>query len=561
MPVGLTVLTNERPYSAGISRVSHKSESAVQDIDAEKEEDEVKEPGGGGDSPILASVSAPDLLVVTTDSEDKDSPPLPPKQIPSTNVLVCVPPRKASPQLSSKSFSGKDQPQVRAKRHKKSFSVSGVKMFMDDGSREDEVMQGTASALSVSPGEMENRSRGSSLLSTSSKTGSSVSDDMGAMEDDYDDDVIRVLSPPNKLTVSKPSPLNEKKISAVVTNIDDYSASSDDEDRLRTTYWEKQPDSDITPTNTLSFSTHSPGTRGRRANWKQPVDDVDSGKAADENAEVNLSDIDVRMDSLNNSQSTAQFEQAMAQVSNGVPPGTPPLHLRRESCPSSPSAVMPLHPKLTPTSSSERTPPSARSTIGQLKKLLLEEEGVTNAASQSDDSDRESTPKFARKKIQTLPSGRSTPPPKLTRNKGSLTLNKVCRNPSSASDSIIFTSQISKEVDITSLDFQQSPTDPSSPCESPRTQRTNPDHPPSPLSLAKSPRSNSPLLRSGEDIKIPEISPLKNAVKASLSPLEKHVSRSADNLLLEDHDKEPERVLLTEDGESWKFCQSALEVV
>ena len=54
-------------------------------------------------------------------------------------------------------------------------------MFMDDGSREDEVMQGTASALSVSPGEMENRSRGSSLLSTSSKTGSSVSDDMGAM--------------------------------------------------------------------------------------------------------------------------------------------------------------------------------------------------------------------------------------------------------------------------------------------------------------------------------------------------------------------------------------------
>ena len=75
MPVGLTVLTNERPYSAGISRVSHKSESAVQDIDAEKEEDEVKEPGGGGDSPILASVSAPDLLVVATDSEDKDSPP------------------------------------------------------------------------------------------------------------------------------------------------------------------------------------------------------------------------------------------------------------------------------------------------------------------------------------------------------------------------------------------------------------------------------------------------------------------------------------------------------
>ena len=159
VPVGLTVLTNERPYSAGMSRVSHKSESAVQDIDAE-EEDEVKEPGGGGDSPILASVSAPDLLVVATDSEDKDSPPLPPKQIPSTNVLVCVPPRKASPQLSSKSFSGKDQPQVRAKRHKKSFSVSGVKMFMDDGSREDEVMQGTASALSVSPGEMENRSRG-----------------------------------------------------------------------------------------------------------------------------------------------------------------------------------------------------------------------------------------------------------------------------------------------------------------------------------------------------------------------------------------------------------------
>ena len=99
----------------------------------------------------------------------------------STNVLVCVPPRKASPQLSSKSFSGKDQPQVRAKRHKKSFSVSGVKMFMDDGSREDEVMQGTASALSVSPGEMENRSRGSSGTEfVAARPVPVVSDDMGA---------------------------------------------------------------------------------------------------------------------------------------------------------------------------------------------------------------------------------------------------------------------------------------------------------------------------------------------------------------------------------------------
>lgn len=580
-PLSLAVPKVKRPTSARLPskelpRMSSDSAAYTTEPAERKDEDEENE---GSESPVLASISAPDLLIMPDEEDCEEAKPSSPKEtVNATSNLSSTPQRKASPQLSSKSFSGKQQRPVRG--HKKSFSVSGVKVFLDEAdgvAREEEgKLQGTLSALSVSPGEIENRSRGSSLLSTSSKTGSSASD--VGMEDEEDDDEedeeeeedvedTKVNRPTHLL--KEPITLNENKfLASVVTNIDDYSASSDDDDRLKghkAPLWEKL-DSDTTPTNTLSFSTRSPGLRGRRGHKIQTEDDV--SKPMDDNAAVNLSDIDVRMDSLNNSQSAGQMEHGLAAaavVSNGVSPSISPISipptLRRESCPGSPMTppISSPHPNVVHTSSSGRSTPTARETIGHLRRLLLDQEpGDANSPTISrlnhfsDDSDREGTPKFSRKKVQTLPSGRNTPPPRISRNKGSTALHsKVSRNTSSASDSVVFNSSTPHvDLDISSLEFN--PPDPSSPCNSPREQRANQDHPPSPspLFVTKSPRNQSPLTRSGEESKTAEDSPLKNAMKIALSPLEKHVSKSADNLLLDDmHNKEPERSAVAEDAE------------
>ena len=598
IPVGLTVPVLSRPHSAELpgrnSPHSGREQTGGSTISGGGEESSESV----GESPVLATKSAPNLLSVSDEEEGEEdeavqegegtvsTPTYSEEDHTASSSLAPAGEQRRHSPLSSKSFShrkdtpGKCLPIIR--KHKKSFSVSGVKLFLEGDRKEHEVEEGgrllgAVSAMSVGV-EVDSRSRGSSVLSTSSKTGSSASD-VGMEDEDDDDEEVEKLQTTPSAHLSKglkvsPGETGEGdgRLSAVVTNIDDYSASSEDDDNLRarsSAHWEKC-DSDTTPTNTLSLSTRRPGSCQRKARGKLSTEEVDLGKS-DETADVALSDIDVRVSSLNSSNSASQLEQGMAgsRVSNGVPPGasTPPPP-RRESCPGTQES----HPVSFPRPSLSQAPPPLQSpsqttrdihaTIKQLRELTQEERPDSPTFQYghwSDDSEKESRKAGSwRKKNNSFTASGSSPN---TRNTNSFTLHtpqsKVSRNASSASDSVIFNSSTpsNQDVDISSLDFVPSPTYPSSPGGSPRAQRANMEspHPPSPLFISKSPQSQLPLTRSGEEGKM-EVSPLKNSIKVEkpvpMSPLEKRVSRSAENLLMEDVPARPvdlERSVVTED--------------
>ena len=458
--------------------------------------------------------------------------------------------------------------------HKKSQSMSGV--VFHDLELEDSLEVTETESHSH---ETEPRSHGSSFISTSSKqaTSSSSIDD----EDEEDDNhyvtasendlksksASSLLSPsssviersylvplskdPDKGSVDTLNSPSEDMTSGddivdgsetreghgrryslnVITNVDDYNASSEDEIESKgkpftksSTVGENLSTLD-TPTHQTSGKTEI-GEKTEKLEVKllpKPTED-----------DVTLSDIDVKLDSLNSSFSAPQDVGAISITPIG---NTSPLEVSRSE---SEPYLQRSSPLISP-GQKVKLPSSpggdAKQTIGMLKTLIeMEKSGLESPVFSVRETETDRL-----KSLAQLISRPGSLPPELGGLSASFNTHsprshtKVSRNSSSASDTVVVLGHVEVPTVVTSsssLDFVQSPDGGRTSPRSISYRETSP-HPQSPLFISKSPLSTSPQQI---DNRVPS-SPKQSSLKVSPnSPLEKK-ARSVDNLLHSDDQK------------------------
>ena len=448
----------------------------------------------------------------------------------TTKSEVCIINPVSSPVTRSTTVSGTHSHKGRT--HQKSFSLSGIQYCKEE--EEDD------NKLSTNVYDHDSRSRGSSFISNSSKVESST--------DDEDDDQFHTASEADLKSKSSTSLLTHSNTSLGLFPIQTEKISQSEEEMLSS-------EEDL-----LDGEVQIPSRQGRRHSDVKitNIDDFNSGSEEDESKrglprsstveqhltshdlishdqkeqkeltpntkddDLALSDIDVKIDSSNSSYCGTLLELGITPIGNGVPP-------------TSHRGSLPVQ------SSSPRTSPrlsDPKSTIKQLQNIIRSESPVFSQTNFSDDSDHEGK---ERRKAITLPSQspvgfrRSPIPssPDLSKQH-----HKVARNFSSASDTKVMlhnkTMPVLKTSESSSLDFVQlkdgkgSPRSPRSPRQSHPSMESTPPSVPSQLFFAKSSPKVSPT-RVLDDDSYSQRSP--NRLVGS--PLEKRVSKSADNLFSE----------------------------
>ena len=442
----------------------------------------------------------------------------------TTKSEVCIINPVSSPVTRSTTLSGTHSHKGRT--HQKSFSLSEIQ-YCEEEEEEDD------NKLSINVYDHDSRSRGSSFISNSSKVESS--------SDDEDDDQFHTASEADLKSKSATSLLTHSNTSLGLFPIQTEKISQSEEEMLSS-------EEDL-----LDGEVQIPSRQGRRHSDVKitNIDDFNSGSEEDESKQgllrsstveqhltshdqkekkeltpntkeddLALSDIDVKIDSLNSSYCGTLLELGITPIGNGVPPTS---HLPVQSS----------SPRTSPRLSDPKT------TIKQLQNIIRSESPVFSQTNFSDDSDQEGK---ERRKAITLPCQspvafrRSPIPssPDLSKQH-----QKVARNFSSASDTKVMlhnkTTPISRAVlktsESSSLDFVQMNDrkgSPRSPRQSHPSLESTPPNLPSQLFFAKSSPKVSPT-RVLDDDSYSQRSP--NRLVGS--PLEKRVSKSADNLFSE----------------------------
>ena len=457
--------------------------------------------------------------------------------------------------------------------HRKSQSMSGV-VFHDLELEESLEVAETESHSH----ETESRSHGSSFISTSSKQATSSS----SIDDEDEDDNHYVTASENDLKSKSPSSLLSPSGSSiersylvplskdpdkgsvdtlnspsedmtsgddivdgsetregrgrryslnVITNVDDYNASSEDEAESKEKPFKK---SSTVSENLSTFDTPTHQTSGETEIGEKTEEELEVKllpKPTED--DVTLSDIDVKLDSLNNSFSVSQDggETSITPIDN-----TSPLEVGRsesEPCLQRSSPLITSGQKVRFPSS---TGSDVKQTISMLKTLTemdrSELESPVFSVKETESNRLKSLAELISRPVSlpSEPSGLSasfnTHSPRLH--------TKVSRNSSSASDTAVVLGHTEVPTIVassSSLDFVQSPDGGRTSPRSISFRETSP-FPQSPLFISKSPLSTSPQQI---DNRVP--SPPRSSLKVSPnSPLEKK-ARSVDNLLHSDDQK------------------------
>lgn len=410
----------------------------------------------------------------------------------------------ASPDHDPSTPSG--SPAIHRKTHQKSFSISNVPFEIE---KEEDSL----------PIPDDSRSRGSSFMSSSSKIDSTDTSDYSE-DDDFE-------PPATENTVL----LGLKK---VLENEDDTLSSEDDhhdgEFHIKGRKNRRLSEVRVTMIDDFSGSEEDSSAHFRPLPRSSTADDALSHSSEDhkhtsDGPLSSHSDVknDVKIESLNNSFSNEYSSKSTVAM------GTSPVFNRDSKkdsfTPNGSPGVRRGHYDVT----------DPKRTVKHLQTLLKidnEDIPVFESGGFSDDSEREGTmPRKSKKSkslCQTLPSGSPHRSPILSLGESNEHI-KVSRNASTASDSRV---SYKKEAQFSSLDFVK----PREGQLSPRSMRhshgdvanLNPPH--SPLFFSK--RSPS---RNSEDR---TMEGLLNSPKSHGSPLEKRVSRSADDLLSESKEDE-----------------------
>ncbi len=410
-------------------------------------------------------------------------------------------------------------PRTHQKTHHKSLSVSNV--VLDYDIIELTETDDNINHLSMPDRHDDTRSRGSSFISTSSKM-DTTDESSGTEEEEEDDDfdppaphegamltsIRKIINSDEDVISSEDDHLDGGRVGAririkgrtdrrfsevKVTMIDDYSESDEDSSHIR-----PLPRSS-TADDALSHTSQS--TEDHRNSPDEPMSFLITKK----------SDNEVSGDSLNNS-----FSGEYSKTT----PGMSPI-LTRDN-------IQSFTPNGSPRLKKQDNESNPKKTVTKLQSLLkIDQENVSVFDPIfdpiSDDSDREGRLARRSRKSQTLPvhSPNGQRRSSLLSDSSALSKKdhpKVSRNASTASDSKVYY----KTAESSSLDFVKPPEGKISP-------RLNLHHSQSDVSNLQSP--HSPLFFSKRSSDERNTEALLLSPKSHGSPLEKRVSKSADDLL------------------------------